>query len=113
MLGAHDANVEELVTSVRNQAEAEMSRQYLEPHPHGSGWIIGDDEVAGMLICNENSGTEGPYDVVVDGRTLTWEEFGEALGPYEGWRFRLVIDDRCVDFRPDADVVQLPYPDID
>lgn len=113
VLGAHDANIEELVTSVRNQAKAEMSRQYLEPHPHRSGWTIHDDEVAGMLICNEDSGTEGPYDVVVDGRTLTWEEFGEALGPYEGWRFRLVIEDRCVDLRPDADVVQLPYPDID
>jgi hypothetical protein len=29
------------------------------------------------------------YDVVVDGRRLTLEEFGSALEPLEGWTFRL------------------------
>jgi hypothetical protein len=108
VLGAHDANVEELVTAVRSQAEAEIARQYLEPHPQRSGWIISDDEVAGAFICREDTGTGGPYDVVVDGRTLTWEEFGEAFEPYEGRRFRVVIEDRCADLRPDADVTALP-----
>jgi hypothetical protein len=108
VLGTHDADIEELVTSVRSQAEAEISRQYLEPHPHRSGWIISDDEVAGMFICSQDTGTDGPYDVVVDGRTLTWEEFGKALASYEGRRFRLVIEDRCVDLRADADVTELP-----
>jgi hypothetical protein len=50
----------------------------------------------------------GPYSVVVDGRTLTWEEFGEALEPFEGWRFRLVIEDPGIDLRPDAAVIELP-----
>jgi hypothetical protein len=108
VLGAHDADLEELVSSVRSQAEAEISRQYLEPNPHRPGWIIDDDEVAGRFIFSEENGTGGPYDVVVDGRTLTWEEFGAALEPYEGWRFRLVMEDRCVDLRPDADVIELP-----
>jgi hypothetical protein len=103
VLGAHDADLEELVSSVRSQAEAEISRQYLEPNPHRPGWIIDDDEVAGRFIFSEENGTGGPYDVVVDGRTLTWEEFGAALEPYEGWRFRLVMEDRCVDLRPDAE----------
>lgn len=51
--------------------------------------------------------TGDPYDVVVDGRTLSWEEFGRALGAYEGWRFRMVIEDRCEDVRPDAEVISL------
>jgi hypothetical protein len=110
-LGSHDANVEHLVSSVQRQASVELSRQYLERHPHRSGWIIGDDEVAGRFISNENDEIGGPYDVVVDGRTLTWEEFGKSLEPYEGWRFRLVIEDHCVDLRPDAEVIELQNPD--
>jgi hypothetical protein len=112
VLGSHDANIDDLVTAVQIQAKGDVSRQYLEPNPHCSGWIVRDEEVAGRLIYSENSGIGGPYNVVVDGRTLTWEEFGEALEPYEGWRFRMVIEDRCADLRPDADVVDCPDPDI-
>jgi hypothetical protein len=41
-----------------------------------------------------------PYDVIVDGCKLTWEELGQALGSYEGWRFRLELADRLDDLRP-------------
>lgn len=113
VLGAHDANIEELVQFVLHRATTEMSRQYLELNPHREGWISRDDEVAGMLIFSEENGDDGPYDVVVDGRTLTWEELGRALEPFEGWRFRLVIEEQCVDLRPDADALELPDSDID
>jgi hypothetical protein len=36
---------------------------------------------------------------VIDGRTLSWEEFGRTLESFEGWRFRLLIDD-IDDVRP-------------
>jgi len=39
---------------------------------------------------------------------LTWDEFGRTLGSFEGWRFRLIIEDRCDHLRPDANVIQLP-----
>lgn len=35
---------------------------------------------------------DGPA-VVIDGRTLSWAEFGHLLGSYEGWQFRLQIVD--------------------
>ncbi len=34
-----------------------------------------------------------PYDVVVDGRRLSWEEFGRVLEPFEGWPFTLRFED--------------------
>lgn len=105
ILGPHDADVGELLSQLRAHAEAEVSRRYLERNPHGSGWLLADDAVAGRLVWGEGRETGGPYDVVVDGRTLSWEELGKALGPYEGWRFRLVIEDRSLDVRPDADVL--------
>jgi hypothetical protein len=48
-----------------------------------------------------------PFDVVIDGRTLTWSEFGQALHSFEGWRFRMTIEDPCDDLRPDAIVHSL------
>jgi hypothetical protein len=63
--------------------------------------------VAGRLVSDSEREAGAPYDVVVDGRTLSWDEFGQALESFEGWRFRLVIEDRCDDLRSDADVVAL------
>jgi hypothetical protein len=31
--------------------------------------------------------------VVVDGREITWEEFGRMLMTFEGWQFKLEIRD--------------------
>lgn len=33
--------------------------------------------------------------VVVDGREITWEEFGHMLMSFEGWQFKLDIFDPC------------------
>ncbi len=107
-LGPHDADVGELLAQLRTHAEAEVARRYLEPNPHRRGWLLAGEEVAGRLVWSEGREAGEPYDVVVDGRTLSWEELGRALEPFEGWRFRLVIEDRSLDVRPDAEVVALP-----
>ncbi len=106
VLGAHEADVDMLIEQVRAIAEEEVARVYLHRAEYRQGWTVSDeDQVAGRLVFNPDG---GPYRVVVDGRELSWEELGEALEPYEGWRFRLVIEDPCEDLRPDADVVALP-----
>lgn len=43
----------------------------------------------------------------MDGRVLTWEQLGEALESYEGWKFRLVIDDRVEEGRGDAAIIDI------
>jgi hypothetical protein len=98
VLGDHDADVSMLVAAVRARAEAEMSRCYLEPDPGGVGWTLAGEDVAGRLEWDPDG---GPYRAVIDGRSLSWEEFGLALGSFEGWRFRLVIEDRSADVRSD------------
>ena len=60
--------------------------------------------MAGRLAYDPDG---GPCRVVVDGRRLGWEELGHALASFEGWRFRLVIDDPAEDLRPDAQIVML------
>jgi len=107
LLGAHDADVEELLDHVRRLAEAEVGRRQLEPNPHRAGWLMAGDELVGRLACSEGSDIGASYDVIVDGRRLTWDDLGRALEPFEGWRLRLVIEDRVEDLRPDAHVIDL------
>jgi hypothetical protein len=106
-LGSHHAELAGLVAHLRRRAEEEIARPSLEPHPHPPGWLVVGQEVIGRLVWGDAHDTGGPYDVIVDGRTLSWDELGRALECFEGWRFRLAIEDRCDDLRPDADV--LPF----
>lgn len=110
VLGAHDADIDALVEEVTAQATAEIGRRYLEPHPWRDGWLAAGDEIAGRLVHNGHDEPSSPYDVVIDGRTLTWDQLGAALEPYEGFRFRLAISDRLDDARPDATIIDLPTP---
>ena len=32
--------------------------------------------------------------LVIDGRDVSWEEFGRMLMTFEGWQFRIEIGDR-------------------
>ncbi len=34
---------------------------------------------------------------------MSWEEFGRALAPFEGRRFRLIIEDPSVDLRAEPE----------
>ena len=71
------------------------------------------DQARGRLVWSEDSERGVPYDVVIDGRKLSWEEFGEALASYEGWNFSLVIEDRTAEAEIDggaggADATDIP-----
>lgn len=61
-------------------------------------------------LWNDEGETRKPYDVVVDGRTLSWEELGKALEQCEGWCFRLVIEDPVHEARTDANVIEFHSP---
>ena len=104
VLGDHDAQVAPLLGQVLRIAEREVTRQYLEPAEHGAGWrVIDGDEVVGRFIWDDEGAAGAPFDVVIDGRTLTWDQFGQALSAYEGWNFRLQIEHRVVEAEAEAE----------
>lgn len=114
VLGDNDADVEVLVAQVRSMAEAEIGRQYLQRASGRHPWMVGDDgEVAGRLLGYDDRDGGSPYNVVVDGRMISWDDLATALESYEGWGFRLVIEERVRDVRSDAEVIELhgPGPD--
>ena len=90
LLGTHDADVPSMFDQLRGRLRDAISQQYLDRSAHREGWIMGGMDVEGRLVWRDG----GPgYDVVVDGRRLTWEEFGSALEPFEGSTFRLSMLD--------------------
>jgi hypothetical protein len=90
VVGPHDADVSMLVERVKAAIRRRIGRLDLELSPSSDHWIIAGDDLTGRLVWREDG---EPYGVVVDGRYLTWEEFGRALEPFEGWEFRLTFDD--------------------
>lgn len=98
VIGAHNVDVPMLVEQLRVQVRDEIATAYLEPNPHRTGWLVRDRELRGRLIW---AGNHGPYAVVVDGQTLSWDELGRTLEPFEGYRFRLVVEDTD-DVRPET-----------
>ena len=90
VVGPHDADVSMLVQRAKTTIRRRIGRLDLEPSPGGDQWNIAGDELTGRLVWREDG---EPYGVVVDGRFLSWEEFGRALEPFEGWEFRLGFGD--------------------
>lgn len=86
VVGAQDADPGALVERVRAAIRRRIGRQDLELAPGRDHWIISGFDLRGRLVWSEQAEA---YDVVVDGRRLTWEDLGRALEPFEGWQFRL------------------------
>lgn len=108
VLGDHDADVAQLIARATTAAEERVSRRYVEPAGNRAGWQVKDMEIAGRFVWDDDQPGGHPYRVIVDGRTLTWEELGDALESFEGWEFHLTIVDRVEDARTDADILSFP-----
>lgn len=57
------------------------------------GLQIVDDVVRGRIESDTITGESGPV-LIIDGKEITWEEFGQMLTTFEGWQFKLEIFDR-------------------
>jgi hypothetical protein len=88
VFGEHDADPAVLLAELDERVRAEVGRQYLE-RGHHAGWQVAGLEVAGRVSAS----ADGPPDVVVDGRRLSWEEFGQAVSSLDGWWFRMTFGD--------------------
>lgn len=76
VLGGHDADALWLVAEARRRVEAMVSVRQLGRDPHRPGWLLRGDAVEGRLVWPERGESDGPYDVVIDGRVLSWDELG-------------------------------------
>jgi hypothetical protein len=85
---------DEQVAFVRLAAERALGHLYLEPTEPDGRLLLRGDAVEGRLIwAGGQPGMREPYAVVVDGRPMSWDDFGRALEPFEGFRFRLTVEE--------------------
>ncbi|MBI4880550.1 MAG: hypothetical protein HY812_12965 [Planctomycetes bacterium] len=71
-----------------------LSQQHLEPCDVTPGGLqVKDRLLRGRIDCNTDHLDRAPP-VVVDGKTLSWEQLGAMLASFEGWQFRLELLDR-------------------
>jgi len=73
-----------------------LNRRHLKKR-EGKWEIGGRDMLRGRIEWNNDLSDTG-YDrvFVIDGKRITVEEFGQMLGPYEGWHFQFRMKD-CYD----------------
>lgn len=57
-----------------------------------SGWTISDLLVRGRITWDDEEDGRVPR-LVIDGREVSWEQFGRMLMSFEGWQFKLEIRD--------------------
>ncbi len=89
VVGSQFDDVPALVERVRSRIRERIGRLELERSSLDGHWTMAGWEVNGRFEWNEDSDL---YDVVIDGRRLTWEEFGEMVDSFEGWEFKLSIN---------------------
>jgi hypothetical protein len=88
VFGDHDADLAVLLAELDERVRAETSRCYLE-HDDQHGWQVTGTDVAGRVL----GGQDDAPDVIIDGRRLSWADFGRTMASFEGWWFRLGLGD--------------------
>lgn len=94
LLADHDADPRLLSWALRRRIRAEIAAPCLEPSEYGvTQWEVRDRQVRGRL-CEDQDEEESWLDVprvVVDGRPLSWDEFGRLLQPFVGWEIHITL----------------------
>jgi hypothetical protein len=91
ILGDPDDDVLVLLGRLVERMRRTLSVKHLVPSEHALQ--IADRTVRARIEWDETQDGRMPL-LVIDGREVSWEEFGRMLMTFEGWQFRMEIRDR-------------------
>lgn len=86
------AEVERLFHKLKGRIQRALTWHHIVEED-GRLAVSDDLTVRGRFVWDDESGGEQPL-LVVDGKTVTWQEFGRMLSTFEGWQFKIEIYDR-------------------
>ena len=93
-IGGQPEEVQKLFNKLLGKMRRALSRKHIEFDEFGGTPGMLDDMVArGRLECDGESDGQLPL-MVIDGKPVTWHQFGRILSSYEGWQFKLEIMER-------------------
>lgn len=90
VVGPADIDPFELMRCLVQRMRDALARKYLVDDE--LGLAIAETEVSGRIDYDPNLGLSTPM-LVIDGREVTWDQFGRMLMSFEGWRFKLMTEE--------------------
>ncbi len=90
MLGDPEDDLFTLLGRLIQKIRRTLSVKHLEDD--GIGLHIADQTVRGRIEWDDSQDGHVPL-IVIDGREISWEEFGRMLMTFEGWQIKLEILD--------------------
>ena len=88
--GPHGCSQEDLILDLYEKMKRGLLKKYLEKY-NGQD-VIKDRQAVGRIEWDDDYSGEIPR-LVIDGRVVTWSEFGKMLMSFEGWQFKLDMID--------------------
>jgi hypothetical protein len=88
--GDAEGDLFDLFTKLVERIRREMKRKHIEPGELTRYIITKEDVVRGHITWDDNTDGQVPC-LVIDGKELSWYEFGRMLMTYEGFHFKLEI----------------------
>jgi len=79
-----------LFTKIVDRIRRELKRKHIEPGDLTRFLITEEDIVRGHITWDDDTDGEVPC-LVIDGKEISWHEFGRMLMAYEGFHFKLEI----------------------
>jgi hypothetical protein len=92
ILGKAEADLFGLMGQLIERMRRTLAQQHLEKDDR-IGLVIKDDLVRGRIDWDSESQERMPQ-LVIDGREISWEQFGRMVMGFEGWQFKFEIRDR-------------------
>ena len=83
-------NPQELHERLLGKIRRALVREHIVVDKQGTRRICDEMMVHGRLEWDENTDGDTPL-LAIDGKPVTWEEFGRLLSSFEGWQFKLEI----------------------
>jgi len=93
VLGDAERDLFELMGQMVPRIRRLLAQQHLKTEPHMPGLHIADFLVRGRITWDDNEDGRLPM-LVIDGREISWEQFGRMVMGFEGWQFKFEIRDR-------------------
>ena len=92
VIGDIEADPLELFGQLFERIRKALSMKHIDTGEYGLQ-ISDDGIVRGRIEWDDESDGKIPR-LVIDGKSVSWEEFGRMLMTYEGWNFKMEIFDR-------------------
>ena len=91
VVGPEDGDLLELLARLVTKMRRGLAYAHLEDSAHGLQ--ISDPGIVRARVESDYDGqTDGPL-VVIDGRSISWDELGRMVAAYEGFQFKLELKD--------------------